>query len=80
MSRNPTQYRIRVKGRLDPSWSDHLAGMVIEHLEERGEPTSIVTGQLPDQSALAGVINALVDMQCEVLSVHSGESRPSETG
>jgi hypothetical protein len=80
MSGLPNHYRIRVKGRLDPSWSDHLAGMVIEHLEERGEPTSIVTGQLPDQSALAGVINALVDMQCEVLSVHSGESRPSETG
>jgi hypothetical protein len=80
MSGLPNHYRIRVKGRLDPSWSDHLAGMVIEHLEERGEPTSIVTGRLPDQSALAGVINALVDMQCEVLSVHSGESRPSETG
>jgi len=53
--------------------------MVIEHLEEREGLTSIVMGQLPDQSALAGVINALIDMQCEVLSVDSGESRQSET-
>jgi len=53
--------------------------MVIEHLEEREGLTSIVMGQLPDQSALAGVINALIDMQCEVLSVYCGESRQSET-
>lgn len=80
MSRKPNHYRICVNGHLDPSWSDQLAGMVIEHLQEHGETTSIISGQLPDQSALAGVINALVDMQCEVLSVNSGESRPSETG
>ena len=78
MSGLPNHYRLRVKGRLDPSWSDHFAGMVIEHLEERGELTSIVTGQLPDQSALAGVINALVDMHHEVLSVDRLEDRLSE--
>ena len=80
MSRKPNHFRICVKGHLDPSFSDQLSGMDIEHLETRGELTSILSGSLTDQSALSGVINALVDMQCEVLSVHSGENHPSETG
>ena len=62
-------YRIRVKGRVDPSWSDHLNGMAIENLETDGEHSSVLSGQLVDQSALTGVINALVDMHHEVLSV-----------
>ena len=68
MSRKPNHYRIWVKGHLDPSYS-----------ETHGKPASILSGPVADQSALAGVINALIDMQCEVLSVHSGENRPSET-
>jgi len=79
MSRKPNHYRICVKGYLDPSFSDQLSGMDIEHLETHGKPASILSGPVADQSALAGVINALIDMQCEVLSVHSGENRPSET-
>mgnify|MGYP000644552569 CR=1 FL=1 len=69
MEPSQSHYRILVKGRLDPSWSERLSGMAIENLETHGEPTSILIGPLTDQSALSGVIGALVDMHFEVLSV-----------
>ena len=78
MQPSQRHYRILVKGRLDPSWSDRLSGMVIENLETHGEPTSILSGPLMDQSALTGVINALVDMRHEVLSVDRVESNQFE--
>jgi hypothetical protein len=80
MQPSRSHYRILVKGRLDPSWSDRLSGMVIENLKTDGEPTSILTGTLTDQSALSGVINALVDMHHEVLSVDRLANPPIEKG
>jgi hypothetical protein len=62
-------YMIRVRGRLDPRWSDRLGGLEIEHLEVDGEMTSLLSGLLADQSALSGVLNSLVDLQFAVLSV-----------
>ena len=79
MKTSRSRYRIQVKGRLDPSWSDRLGGMAIQALEADGEHISVLLGPLADQSALAGVINALVDMHHEVLSVERLEDRPSET-
>ncbi len=63
-------YRIRVEGHLDPSWSSRLGGMAIE-LSPEGEeaPVSTLTGPLPDQCALSGVLNALVDRWHAVVSV-----------
>ncbi len=69
MQSSHREYRIRVKGRLEPSWSDCLGGMSIENLETDGEPTSTLSGPLADQSALAGVVSALVDLHHEVLSI-----------
>ena len=63
-------YRIRVEGHLDPSWSARLGGMAIE-LSPQGEdlPVSTLTGPLPDQCALSGVLNALVDRRHSLISV-----------
>jgi len=74
MQPSQTRYRIRVRGRLDPSWSEHVGGMSIENLATSGEPTTVLSGPLADQSALSGVISALVDMHHEVLSVERVES------
>ena len=72
------EYRIRVKGRLEPSWSDSLGGMTIQNLETNGELTSTLSGPLVDQSALAGVVSALVDLHLEVLSVERVEAQRIE--
>ena len=71
MPSEPCEYRIRVKGRLDPEWSNQLAGMTIEHLVEEGVTTSLLSGSLADQSALSGVLATLVDLHCKVLIVES---------
>ena len=80
MKTSQSRYRIQVKGRLDPSWSDRLGGMAIQALEADGEHISVLLGPLADQSALTGVINALVDMHHEVLSVDRLGNDASETG
>jgi hypothetical protein len=47
-----------VKGHLDQRWSDWFNGLTITH-RETGE--SVLTGQLPDQAALHGVLTVIND-------------------
>jgi hypothetical protein len=52
--------------------------MTIQNLETNGELTSTLSGPLVDQSALAGVVSALVDLHLEVLSVERVEAQRIE--
>ena len=66
----PGTYQIRVKGRLDASWSDRLGGMEISASDQaEGTPEAILVGWRPDQAALCGVLNALYDLHLPLLSV-----------
>ena len=66
----PAVYRIRVDGRLAPRWSARLGGMTIAIREELGQPTiTELTGPLPDQAALLGVLNQLYQHLVPLLSV-----------
>ncbi|MGA7877378.1 MAG: hypothetical protein WCA08_17090 [Desulfoferrobacter sp.] len=69
------RYRIVVKGYIDESWSDRLAGMCITAGEvEHGEPTTRLVGYLRDQAQLCGVLNSLYDLHLAILLVeHLGE-------
>ena len=72
---SPANYRIRVRGHLDPSWSDRLAGMTITTTGGRNtEQTTLLEGQLMDQSALTGVINILNDLGLPLLAVECVDS------
>ena len=63
-------YRIQVQGSINPSWSDRLQGMDISHAtSESGLIVTTLTGELPDQTALAGVLNTLHGLHLSVLSV-----------
>lgn len=63
-------YEIHIRGYLDERWSDRLGGMTISPMEnETGVTITTLIGQLPDQAALFGVLNALYDMRLPVLSV-----------
>ncbi len=66
----PATYRIVVKGGLEASLSDRLAGMRITS-ESRGEQKSVTTlvGRLLDQAQLSGVLNTLYEMHLPILSV-----------
>jgi hypothetical protein len=66
----PSVYRIRVDGRLNPRWSARLGGMTITIREAPGQPTiTELTGSLPDQAALLGVLNQLYLHLVPLLSV-----------
>ena len=66
----PAMYQIRILGNLDKNWSDYCGGMKIEQVSDPNvSAMTILTGRLPDQSALIGVLNSLHDMGCPILSV-----------
>ncbi|MBP1703676.1 MAG: hypothetical protein H6Q38_2783 [Chloroflexi bacterium] len=66
----PAAYQIRVQGRIDPSMSDLLGGMIISQVTiETGPPVTTLEGELRDQAALAGVLNSLYELHLPVLSV-----------
>jgi hypothetical protein len=66
----PAAYQISVQGRVDPDWAGFLAGMTIRlTTEEASPPITTLEGELSDQAALLGVLNALYELHLTVLSV-----------
>ena len=67
------QYRIRVKGHLDPSWQHWF-----DPLQLRNDPsgTTLLSGPLPDQAALYGVLLKLDRLGVALLSLESGDELP----
>jgi len=62
---NPTVYQIRVKGYLDPKWSDWFYGFTLT--EADGD--TILTGMVADQSALHGLLAKIRDLGLPIRSV-----------
>jgi hypothetical protein len=76
---SPANYRISVVGTLEESLSDRLCGLTIQnitHDQTAGKPVSILTGQLADQAALFGVLNALYNMRMPLLAVEYINEKP----
>jgi hypothetical protein len=71
----PQRYQIRVQGSIDPSWSARLGGLCIavEHFSDRPAVTTL-SGELPDQAALHGVLSALYTLGSRLLSVMTQNS------
>jgi hypothetical protein len=62
----PTLYRIRIKGRLKPQWTDWFEGLTIAP-EEDGD--TLLTGRLVDQAALHGLLKKVRDLGMPLISV-----------
>jgi len=73
----PEYYEIRIGGHLDPHWSDWFAGLELAHLE--GNET-LLSGSLPDQAALYGLLERVRDLNLRLISVTSGgpSTQPSD--
>jgi hypothetical protein len=65
--KNPTNYEIRVNGHLDSGWADWFSGLKIYNLEN-GE--AVLSGCLPDQAALYGVLNRISNLGLTLISVN----------
>lgn len=61
-------YHIRVQGHLDPGWHHRFEGWQITH-EEAG--TTLLSGPLPDQAALQGVLLQIVRLGLTLLSLET---------
>jgi hypothetical protein len=66
-----TIIRIRVKGRLGPEWSTWFDGLTVQTLPG-GD--SVLTGPLPDQAALHGILLKVRNLGLELLSLSRVES------
>ena len=73
---NPAMYKIKVQGELKENWSERLLGMQITiDRSQRNIPISVLVGQINDQTALSGVLNALYDYNMTIISVHMLKSK-----
>ena len=71
----PEHYEIVVAGHLDARWSDWFAGCRLTHLE--GSETRL-SGPLPDQAALHGLLERVRDLNLTLVSVSRGSRSTQE--
>lgn len=57
---------IRVEGHIDETWAEWFGGFSICHKEDN---QTILAGEVPDQTALYGVITKLRDLGLKLISV-----------
>jgi hypothetical protein len=64
----PEYYEIKIKGQLDPRWTEWFAGLELSHLNT---DETLLSGMLPDQSALHGLLERIRDLNLTLVSVTS---------
>jgi hypothetical protein len=64
------QVEIRVKGHINSQWSNWFGGLTINHPDP---DEAVLTGLVPDQAALYGIISRLRDLGLQLSSVTSEE-------
>lgn len=64
---------IRVRGQIDPHWSEWLEGLAITHL---AEGQALLSGQVIDQAALYGLLARLWNLRLPLLSVAVADQPP----
>ncbi len=75
MSSTKEIYQIKVKGRLDPSWSSWFDNMTLTFAQ--GKTT--ISGPVPDQAALHGLLTKVRDLGLTLIDVRRIEPESDET-
>jgi hypothetical protein len=73
----PEYYEIKIKGQFDSRWSDWFADMTLTTLE--GNET-LLSGPLPDQAALHGLLERIRDLNVTLISVNPGSPNTKSFG
>ena len=66
------QVEIRIKGHINKEWSEWLGGLAIGHSDPEA---TVLTGLVPDQAALYGIISRLRDLGLELSAVSSEDAK-----
>ena len=66
-TRSAVRYEIRVQGVLDEDWSAWFGGL---ELRRDGDDVTVISGLVPDQAALHGLLTKINDLGLELVSVH----------
>ena len=66
---------IRVKGQIDQHWSDWFDDLTITHNDQN---ETVLTGPIPDQAALHGLLAKLRDLGLPIVSVNLSEVADQE--
>jgi len=64
-------YEIRIKGCMDVDWVAWFSGVTITNV---GEDEILLSGELPDQSALHGLLAQIRDLNLTLISVQQIEN------
>ncbi len=59
-------YEIKVQGYLDGHWSEWLGGLAVNH---DGEGYTLLSGLIPDQAALHGILVQIRDLGLPLISL-----------
>lgn len=70
----PVFYQIRVNGHLDDTWAEWFEGLTITNHDDG---VSLLSGRLPDQAALHGILNRISSLGLKLISVNE---MPEEGG
>jgi hypothetical protein len=64
-TRWPAHYEVQVEGVLDGRWSEWFQGLRIENQDDE----TILSGTLPDQPALHGILDKVRDLGLTIITV-----------
>jgi hypothetical protein len=67
------RYEIRVQGRLEASWLEHIGDLKIG-TERTQPPVTVLTGMVVDQAALQGLLTSLYSLGLPLLLVRCLEA------
>ncbi len=65
---------IKIKGTLKEDWSDWLEGLIISN---QADGETILSGQIPDQSALLGLLNRIHGLNLQLISFSQSDDFPT---
>jgi hypothetical protein len=71
----PVVYQIRIKGQLDPEWTDWFEGLAVTRDEDGN---TLLTGSVIDQAALHGLLKKVRDLGLPLISVTPVEPGQAE--
>ena len=70
------RYEIRFKGHLDVHWTAWFDGLAVSH---QRDGTTLISGPIPDQAALHGVLQRVRDLGLPLVSVNRLEQQGDPT-